>query len=160
MLSQAELKQYVDYDPSSGVFTRLRSAGGHPVGEIMGGPDLYGYILIGIKGKRYKAHRLAFLYMSGSFPTGDVDHINRNPADNRWANLREATRQQNVANGGARRNNKCGLRGVCYSAKGWKAQIKVNGRNSHIGYFKTALAAHDAYLVAAKTHFGDFAAAV
>jgi hypothetical protein len=125
---------------------------------VAGGPDAYGYVQISLAGKRWKAHRLAFLYMTGFVPSSDVDHINRDKADNRWANLRPAGRAQNMANMGARRTSKSGIRGVCYTTRGWKAQIKVAGRNRHIGYFGSAEAAGAAYSRAAAEAFGEFAA--
>lgn len=126
--------------------------------SVAGGRDLHGYWQISVFGVRYKAHRLAFLYMTGAWPVADVDHINRIRDDNRWKNLREATRAQNVANAPARKNSRSGVRGVCLTPKGWKAQIKVSGKNKHIGYFKSVDAAAEAYRSAASLAFGQFAA--
>ncbi len=115
--------------------------------------------MISVDGVRYKAHRLAFLYMVGQVPICDVDHINRNPSDNRWSNLREATRQQNMANIGLTRANKSGYRGVSWveEKKRWKAQIRRAGTNRHIGYFDTPEAAYDAYVRVAIVEHGEFA---
>lgn len=149
-LTQARLKELLAYNPETGEFARH--------GKRCGGPDVGGYILISVDGARHKAHRLAFLFMLGRWPEGDVDHANRNTSDNRWSNLREATRAQNCANAGARSNSKSGVRGVCLTTRGWKAQIKVSGKNNHLGYFGSAEAASAAYKAAAQRAFGQFAA--
>lgn len=159
MLTQIRLKELMEYDPDTGFFTRLRGRGGEAAGGRVGGPDKDGYWMIAIDGVRYKAHRLAFLYMTGMFPNGDVDHINRVTGDNRWSNIREATRAQNMANIGTTKANKSGHRGVCWveQKKRWKAQIRRNGKNHHIGYYKSAVDAANAYAVEAISVHGDFA---
>lgn len=160
MLTQARLKELMQYDPETGVFTRLSGRGGKPAGGFVGGPDKDGYWMISVDGVRYKAHRLAFMYMLGRWPQGDVDHINRTTGDNRWSNLREASRSQNMANVGTTKANKSGYRGVSWveTKKRWKAQIRRGGTNCHIGYFKTPEDASAAYEAAARECHGDFAA--
>ena len=88
-----ELRSILHYNPLTGVFTRIRSAHPHRVGVVVGSVS-HGYILIGLLGKRYRAHRLAWLYVYGTWPKHDIDHINRNRSDNRICNLRDVTRQQ------------------------------------------------------------------
>jgi hypothetical protein len=90
-----------------------------------------------------------------------VDHINRNPLDNRRCNLRYATYQQNTINRKAQKNNKSGYRGVSlYKNRNyckWRARIKVNEKSIYIGYYKNKIDAAKAYNKAAKKYFGDFA---
>jgi hypothetical protein len=89
--------------------------------------------------KDYQAHRLAFLWMTGSFPASEVDHINGVRDDNRWGNLRAVTPTQNAQNQRLPSNNKSGVIGVHWNkqANRWCARIKVNGRVVHIGLFST-----------------------
>lgn len=93
------------------------------------------YRVIGISGKNYLAHRLAFLYMTGSFPDGLVDHINHDSSDNRWANLREATSTDNNRNIRMHHDNRSGICGVWLDRKRWVAKIGVNSNQVCIGRF-------------------------
>lgn len=140
MINQAQLKQLINYDPETGIFT-------WPNGAIAGGDDGQGYIQISVKNKRYRAHRLAWLYMTGQWPK-IIDHINRNRADNRWSNLREVTSRENNRNMGLRRDNKSGVRGVSWSTQHncWQATIKLDGKLYHLGFYTNiALAAAARY---------------
>ena len=91
-LNQSKLKELLNYNPENGSFTWLKSQGNASKGSKAGSLAVNGYILIAVNGQRYRAHRLAFLYMKARFPVLDIDHINRNPSDNRWVNLREVSR--------------------------------------------------------------------
>lgn len=100
-------------------------------------------------------HRLAFLYMTGEWPAHQVDHINADRADNKWANLREATISVNAQNRrAALAGSSSGLLGASWDSKHerWKAQIRVNGRTRHLGYFGSPEAAHQAYLMSKRAH--------
>jgi len=139
MLTQKVLKEFLHYSPETGLFTRAKqSSSNAKVGDIAGGQDGRGYIQIGIKGKRYKAHRLAFLYMKGRFPRDQVDHEDRNRINNKWDNLREVSNQENCRNRGIQSNNNSGFHGVYWykAGKKWHAQIQVSGKTYHLGYFK------------------------
>lgn len=112
-----------------------------------------------VAGRQYLAHRLIWWLHYGVWPAY-IDHVNGNRADNRIANLREATGTQNLYNRGAMSNNKCGLKGACFRAKTnlWRAQICVNGVDIHLGSgFHTAEEAHAAYCRAAVKYHGEFA---
>lgn len=155
-LSADELREHLSYDPTTGVFSYRKTGFGRRAGQICGSPER-GYIRIGVKRTIYYAHRLAWLYVYGEFPSDFIDHINMDRSDNRIENLRIATRAQNSANTGSRGLH--GLKGVCWhkAAKRWSAFIKVNQKNIHLGLFDTAEAAHRAYCRAAEQHFGEFA---
>ena len=138
-LTQERLKEVLDYDPSTGVFTWRLGRRRVKRGSTAGCLKTDGYIQIMIDGKKFLASRLAFLWMEGYFPENDVDHLDRNPANNRWNNLREASRSCNIRNCGKREDNTSGVTGVCwYKAKSkWRSQIRLYGKGIHLGYFKT-----------------------
>ena len=157
MITQEELKTKLNYDPDTGIFTHKKRYGGVAIGSIAGGPGAWGMRIM-VCGTHYASHRLAWLYMTGSFPADQIDHINRNPRDNRFCNLREATNTQNQRNCGLRVDNTSGFKGV-YRPKGRKkfeAYSYCEGKKKRLGYFDTALEASEAYEAYAKEHFGEF----
>lgn len=152
-ISQKELQELLEYAPETGVFTwkvslNSRGRAGSPAGCL----NSDGYVCIGIRGKLYVAHRLAFLYMLGNFPEQQADHINGIRTDNRWANLRQLTLKENTQN--RRRapptNKSSGVLGVTKNAKGlpWRARIKVDGKKVGLGSFATLEEASAAYVEA------------
>ena len=100
VLTAEYLRWNLRYDPETGQFTRLRHRYGRTTdGAKLGSPKAPGgYLRIGICDKLYLAHRLAYLYMTGEWPPEEVDHVNMVRGDNRWANLRAASRRMNLAN--------------------------------------------------------------
>jgi len=104
------------------------------------------------------AHRLAWLYVTGSFPKHQIDHINMVKSDNSFLNLREATRSENGANRKKYSNNTSGYKGVSRNTPNgrWKARIRKNGAGIHLGLFDTAKEAHIAYCSAAKNIHGEY----
>jgi hypothetical protein len=160
-LTPARLRELFKYDPETGLFTRRISVKGHPAGTIATRKMSAGYIEIGVDGRKYLAHRLAFLFVNGNWPPEQVDHINRQRTDNRWANLRLASISENHANKAASPANKSGFKGVCWRPKQrkWTAQIKKHRRIYHLGCFDSPSAAHQAYIDAASELFGEFARA-
>jgi len=146
-MTQEELKSLLRYEPKTGEFFWINPRGNLKAGALAGTSDKQGYRVIGINGKYHKAHRLAFLYMTGKFPSEMVDHINRNPSDNRWENLREATRSQNCQNKEAK-----GIHCMKRNGK-WMAYIKLNGKLNHLGYFDTQEEARKVRLAAEKQYF-------
>lgn len=163
-LQAKRLRELLDYDPRTGVFTWRIKRRGRPYGHIPAGTragSLWatGYRIICIDGKSYRAGRLAFLWMTGKWPPNLVDHINLDRSDDRWCNLRKATRTQNGANRPVHTNNALGMKGVCYEAsrKKYKAYIMVCGRTMNLGRFNTAEEAQAAYTIAADKYFGEFA---
>ena len=150
-LTQSRLRELLHYCPERGVFTWIVAAGRRVrVGDVAGYAKPDGYRQIMVNGKQYYAHRLARLYMTGAWPKDQIDHINGVTGDNRWANLREATHAQNQQNMAISSANKSGYMGVSWHGKAgnWQAQIKISGRNKHLGYFTSPEDAHAAYLVA------------
>jgi len=119
-----------------------------------------GYLSGGIFKNTFYAHRVAWAIVHGSWPTMAVDHINRDPKDNRIANLRLATHSDNSRNGSVHKDNATGFKGVIRNrdrAGSFISYIYVNGKHKRLGTFETAEAAHLAYIAAAKQHFGEFA---
>lgn len=160
-MTRDELKAIVRYDPTTGIFcwikTRSRGAlSGDIAGHI---PPRFGYRIIGIKGRYYKAHRLAWLYVHGEMPTGSLDHINRDKADSRIANLRIATGSENQGNRGFNKNNSTGYRGVVFHRRlgKYQASIRVGFKPKHLGTFNTAVEAGAAAARARSEAFRSFA---
>jgi len=142
-LSQAEVKRLLHYSADTGVFTWLiKPSYCVDAGDVAGTTCTNGYVNILIKRKRYKAHRLAWLYMTGRMPEF-VDHENGKRDDNRWENLRECDPQQNAINAKLRADNKSGVKGVYWSDKSckWIAQANCNGKRFFLGRFKDLTAA-------------------
>ena len=151
-LTQEYVKSCLSYDPDTGIFTSLKTFRRWKAGRIIGTYDHYGYRLISIDKKQYKAHRIAWLYVYGEFPETGIDHIDCNKDNNRITNLRVANQtinNQNVKK--AKRHNACGVLGVTVekTKKGkirYKARIGINGKPRTIGRFSTVEEAHEAYL--------------
>lgn len=161
MLTLDRLKQLLEYSSDNGVFVWLVNRRGRfaRAGKVAGKLNDHGYIRIGIDGRIYLAHRLAWFYCHGEWPPGGLDHANGMPTDNRIANLRLATQSQNLANSRAR--NLTRLKGAYYKPRYemWISQIKYGGKSHHLGYFETAEAANAAYMAEATKAFGAFARA-
>lgn len=159
MLTQKKLKQRLLYNPLTGIFVwKSAAAKNIVVGSIAGYTDPDGYVYIGIDSELYSAHRLAWLYMTGTLPMNLIDHKNRSPSDNRFVNLREATRRENACNSKRRSDNTSGHKGVSWSKLHgkWRAQITRNGTNTHIGLFVSIEDAIHAYQTEAKKLHGEF----
>lgn len=138
MIDQKTLMSLVSYDPETGVFTRLKGTGkGAAAGyKTMVSLDASnGYRRLCIGGKPYYAHRLAWLYMTGNWPAHQIDHVNMDRADNRFANLRQADNAQNNQRSKARADSKTGVLGVSWHKKSGKyvAQIRHRGRSIYLG---------------------------
>jgi hypothetical protein len=151
-LTANKVRSLLSYDPETGVFHWLKRAQNVFVGDVAGSCTRQdGYRWITIDNLAYVAHRLAWLHVTGKWPTNQLDHINGVRDDNRIANLREATATQN------RRNNR-DVKGFQQNAHGrFRARIWVNGKILHLGMFATETEARQAYREAAKKYFGKFA---
>jgi hypothetical protein len=164
MIGRERLWELLNYDPDTGVFTwraKTSNSSRVRVGSVAGCVNALGYRVIHIGGRLQYAHRLAWLYMTGEWPSGEMDHINCARGDNRILNLRLATRSQNICNTRRHARNASGLKGVHWQPRSrrWRAQITVGGRQRHLGYFDNPIDAHEAYVAAAEKHFGQFARA-
>ena len=157
MIDQESLKSALHYDPDTGFFVWLISpAQCVRVGTQAGTTDAgTGYHRVMIRRKKYQAHRLAWLYMTGEWPTDEVDHINGVRTDNRWANLRSATKAENQQNAALRKDSSSALTGAQFHNNKWQATIRVNGTPMYLGVFADKLDARKAYLDA-KARFHTF----
>jgi hypothetical protein len=160
-VSHDRLLSVLSYDAESGNFTwrgkpSLRAR--DMTGELAGGLA-QGYVLISIDGVRYKAHRLAWLYVTGEWPPHEIDHINGKRGDNRFDNLRPATHAKNLRNQKRRTDNSSGFKGVYWNtaARKWCSQIRVSGKNHCLGYFDSKEVAYAANCKAAAHMHGEFA---
>lgn len=150
-LTAEYLRCILSYDPKTGAFTWHAPRPKIRVGDIAGTPGDEGYIIIKIDAKSYKAHRLAWLYMTGRWPKDQIDHENREKSDNRFDNLRERDNAGNCWNQGIRKNNTSGFKGVhwCKGKRKWQAAIGVRMKKIHLGFFDDLQKAGRAYLDAA-----------
>ena len=154
------VKEYLHYNPDDGSFVWVKK----PCNRIVAGstagymrPD--GYKMLGMFGGLYLYHRVAWLWMTGEEAPSDIDHIDGNPSNNAFANLRLATRSQNNMNAKTPKTNKAGLKGAmwCNKDNRWYGRITLNGRAHHLGVYDCPAAAHFSYQIAADKLFGQFA---
>ena len=149
MRAPSEFHQAFVYDPDTGVIRWRIAPRGKPAfkGEIAGSRLHSGYLQVKFKGRVYLQHRLAFYLFYGFWPKGQIDHRNRIKTDNRIKNLREVTALQNQQNRG-RAWGRCNLLGASFhKASGkWRASIRTDGRQQHLGSYDTALEAHNVYM--------------
>lgn len=162
-LSSSYLKAILDYSDTGSFAWKWRSdvenkVNGRFFGRNAGHTAVNGYVHVRINGRLYRAHRLAWLWTTGEWPSGLLDHVNGDPTDNRFENLRLATDSQNGANRGPNKNNKVNLKGVCWAKRErrWRATITVQRKQSCLGYYTCPAAAHFAYIIAADRCFGEF----
>lgn len=168
-LTAEYLRERLRYDPETGVFTWLGIPVAHYrdkiwnakyAGTRAGNLDRgTGYVRIRLGRRNYQAHRLAFLWVVGQWPGGEVDHRNRDRTDNAWDNLRVAQHTGNCQNASLRADNSSGRKGVSWSKQfqKWRAEITPFGTRIFLGYFDDLEEAAAAYMAAAERHFGAFA---
>lgn len=152
ILTAERVKELLDYDPNTGNFYRKTTiTNGINIRNVAGCLIKKGYIQIGIDRQQYLAHRLAWLVETGSFPNGQIDHINCIKTDNRIANLRCVSNSVNQQNKNkASKNSSSGFLGVSWmtKAKKWRSQIQVNKKVIYLGLFEDKEKAHNAYVQA------------
>lgn len=151
-INWCDLRRVLNYNPTTGFFTWIEPTSNRiRVGDIAGSVNKDGYVRISVFGEKVMAHRLAVFYMTGRWPDRFVDHENMVTGDNRYSNLRQATRSQNQQNRvGAQSNSGSGLLGAHWH-KGtgkWRGRITSNGEEKHLGLFDTPMEAHMAYVEA------------
>ena len=150
MITQAQLKELLTYDPLTGVFRWRLDRRKTKIGQVAGTTRRSGYVLIAAGGKQIMAHRLAWLYMTGAWPVCGIDHKNQNPNDNRFENLREANQSQNIANIIKKKNNKTGIRGISRRRGKYRVALHKNGKQvglgDHLMFCRAVKVARDASL--------------
>jgi len=154
-LTQAKVLELFVYNPEIGVFTNRVDRRHSRAGCEAGNTGSKGYRRIKIDNREYATHRLAWLYVYGVWPTKSLDHVDRNPLNNRIANLREATFEENRQNLGKVASNTSGYIGVTYNkaCRKWQASIGCAGKKFYLGLFALPEHAHAAYVAAkAKLH--------
>jgi hypothetical protein len=158
-LTAERLRELLHYDPKTGFFTWIAKSSPRVCiepGDRAGYVAQDGYLRIGIDGRYYKGHDLAWFFMCGEPPPFRLDHENRMPTDNRFGNLRQATQSQNCAN----KISKLAAsrtRGTWPVNDKWAAATYKNGRRHYLGRFNTVKEAAMAYDEAAFSHHGEFA---
>ena len=162
--SVRRLREVLDYDPLTGVLRwkvdryanrgKLNVSAGTPITCVA----VNGYIIFGLDGVGLAVHRVAWAMVTGTWPAFEIDHRDLDKANNRWDNLREASRSQNTINRPRTAANTSGLKGACFAKNRgkWLAYIDCDGRK-HLGYHATAEDAHAAYCKAATELHGEFA---
>lgn len=159
-LTADRARALLSYNPATGEFRWRRAMAMNriPAGSVAGHISLAGYRVINVDGVLYYAQRLAWLMQTGCFPASDMDHRNGRRDDNRWSNLRMATRSQNCANSKRRKDNSTGEKGVALiRGTRWRATIRKDRKRHHLGYFDTKEKAAAAYREAAVSLFGQHA---
>lgn len=159
-LTAERVRELLDYEPDTGLLRwrpRLSNRGfkpGAPAGYFGFGNE---GVRVRVEGRQYHAHRIAWLWMTGEWPSMKIDHANCNSKDNRWENLRLATCAQNSANRRPYGSNP--LKGAYAKGSRWDARITINKKPLWLGAFDTPAEAHAAYMAKAFEAFGEFARA-
>jgi hypothetical protein len=160
-LNQQELREYLNYNPTTGIFTWLKKTGIKckiNIGSEAGTTNENGYGCITIKGKPIRTNRAAWIYMNGPISPGIIiDHEDRNPANNRIDNLRPVTPCQSSYNTRKRSHNKSGYKGVRRKRNKWQATIVYNKKAISLGVYSTPEEAYAAYCAASIKYHGEYA---
>lgn len=158
LISHSELIRVLSYDPATGLFTSKVNRQRVRVGDILGTPNVRGYIRLTIHLKFYFAHRLAWFYVNKVWPSDSIDHINGDKSDNRIINLRECDCVENGMNRKVDVRSKTGVTGVCLVTKTGKymAHIKLDSGRKYLGFHDTIESAISARKIAESLYFGEF----
>lgn len=168
MITHKRLLEILSYNKQTGEFTwkqrsvnRIQDKAWNKrhAGKLTGYTRKNGYKVINILYKEYPCSRLAWFYVYGKWPNGEIDHINGLRHDDRIINLREANRSENAINRGLQSNNSTGFKGVWKrkNSNSWVAEIAKKGKRVKLGSFKSPEAAYEAYIKAAREIHGEFA---
>ena len=153
MLTAQRLRELFSYNEETGQLTRLTNAGGRRAGTIAGNVSNDGRVQIYVDDKNYKAHRIIWLLVTGNWPEYDVDHIDGNPSNNSWKNLRDVPHDINLQNRqGATKGNSTKTAGVTMNRNRYGAQIKIDGKRVWLGTYDTPEEAHAVYVKAKREH--------
>lgn len=158
MITQERLKELLDYDEVTGKFVwKVATSRRVKVGGEAGYLDPVGRTTIRLDGVLYQAHRLAWLYVTGSWPKEFIDHKDRDKSNDSFSNLREASKAENERNTPARVTNKSGFKGVSPFRSGkWRATVTIGGKHKHLGTFPTPEEASEAYITFVRVAHGEF----
>ena len=162
LITAEEARNLFAYDPVTGSLTRRVTVSNNArAGQIITCRNSAGYRVVRAFGRLYRTSRIIWLMQTGAWPPHEVDHRDRDKANEAWENLRSATRPQNQANTEPSAANTSGYKGVYFSRpRGcWLAQIRVLGVWHGLGAFDSAEDAHAAYAAKARELYGEFAAA-
>ena len=138
-MTQRRLKELLSYNKLTGIFVWITGDKGYvKVGDAAGYRNKLGYFSIRIDRHLYQSHRLAFLYVAGYIPENNVDHIDRDPSNNAWSNLRDVSQLCNIRNASNRKDNTSGIKGVCFSVdrNKWCSYITNFGKTIPLGRHK------------------------
>ena len=157
MLSVSDLEKAFEY--KAGELHWRVSAGRARAGSIAGCVRKDGYVVVRFKGQTLYAHRVIYALMNGVFPDSVIDHIDGNTRNNCITNLRLCSQAQNVRNQKLRKDNTTGAKGVYKKnhTRRWQAQLMVNGKHTHIGYYDTKEEAEEAVRTRRTAEFKEFA---
>lgn len=174
-LTPEKVRELLDYDPETGILTwrrrpirpeevaRDKNWNARCEGKPAGCITPYGYRMLGItaefgKEEKLLAHRIAWAHYYGEWPTGFLDHINRDRLDNSIRNLRPATITENSMNAKVRKDNSSGVRGVSRFRDGrWRVRLNKNGEEVYCAFFASKEEAIAARKEAALRFYGEFA---
>jgi hypothetical protein len=161
-ITQKKLREIINYDPKTGIFIWIKRPHNASFNSRRGGTragciNTIGYSVIRVFDKLHHAHRLAWLYMTGTLPENNIDHINGVRSDNRFINLRDVDQCCNMQNiKKSRVDSATGVLGITPHGSGFMARIRTQGKYLYLGTFKTPQLAHAAYLSAKrKVHAGN-----
>lgn len=154
-LTAERVRRLLRYNKESGKLFWRVSRGSVAAGKEAGTLKKNGYYYIAILGRKYQVHRVIWLIVYGHWPIHTIDHINRNPGDNRLLNLRDVPQGANKANSGAYKNNRLGVKGVSRSGKRFKSSLFVNGKSIYLGTFDTPEQASRVFQDAHRRHWTE-----
>lgn len=158
MLTYEVVRKLFHYDEERGALIWKETNSNRAVkGAVAGCKRKDGRIQVRVNGKYHFSHQIIWIWMTKKPPIGCVDHINCNPSDNRWGNLRQASIKENCRNKRIGKNNSTGFKGIRFQAKKYEANITVDCKWIYLGRFKTKKEAHQAYCTAARKYYGEFA---
>lgn len=154
MLTPERARELFAYEPTIGILTnRIDRCSTSLTGNVAGTLEKNGRMRVAVGANKYLVHRVIWLYMTGAWPSNVIDHIDGNPANNVWGNLRDVPLSINAQNQkNHHENNKVGFAGVDAHRGRWRAQIRVNYTKKHIGMFDTPEEAHQAYIDAKRKY--------
>lgn len=153
-ITAQRLRELLHYNPETGVFTNRVNRGNRgKAGEVTGTKRPGGYVMVGVEGRVYYAHRLAWMYMGGGWPEQDIDHIDGDPSNNRFTNLRDVSTTVNCQNmRRAKTNSRTGVLGVSRHRKKYIVWICINKKRVYLGLYATEEAAAIAYIEQKRRH--------